>query len=656
MSVAQASYRARVGALILFLLGALAQGPLAQTPATGAISGVVTDAATKRPIAGAIAVLRILGPPGPRTSQQVTDVRGRFVFDELVASTQYILDVSKPGYLDGHYSQLRGQPVSSRFALTEGQWLSTADVELTKIGAIGGVVSDEFGEPVVGAFVRALAEITVGGRRQLAAGPITKTDDRGEYRLTGLLPAHYVVMLPSIQHSVPATATPAQIEDLREDMYARLEAALARNPATPHVNNGAIGDGATRLIIGNFVTPPAPVNGHDRAYPITFFPGRTSIASATRIDLSDAGEKSGVNISIQPVTAVRVSGRVDGMMTPARLTLRLVPAGLEGLAGGSEAATTIANPDGTFTFLSVPTGAYTLDPRQTLFEFTSDAVYIPGTPSLPRTPGKELLGGQFVGLVADASIGAGYSVRYAPGDNYSGRTPLTVGSTDISNLTVAMQPELVLRGRYVYEDLSTAPPQRATITFAEPADGNWALGVAASWNEGPDSDPAVFSIRGMSAGAYVLRPTPPTGTVVKSIVVDGQDHLRKPIEMTAGRDLNVVVTFTGKIPMLTGSAHTSQGLPAARMPVLAFSTDRGTWSNLGLVPMLAKLALTSPEGTFTISTLPAGEYFVTALDMPAGARGWTDPAFLAKAAGQATRVSLEPGAAKSVQLTTVVVR
>src|SRR5690349_11304912 len=68
---------------------------------TGAISGVVTDATTKKPIAG---VTVYLGPPnrGPvgQPVQQVSDAQGRFVFRDLPPSDAYFINATKPGYFD----------------------------------------------------------------------------------------------------------------------------------------------------------------------------------------------------------------------------------------------------------------------------------------------------------------------------------------------------------------------------------------------------------------------------------------------------------------------------------------------------------------------------------------------------------------------------
>jgi hypothetical protein len=638
-------------ALVLSL--ALASPASAQT---GAISGVVTDSASRRPIAGALVSLQIQGPTqapnaGGRIERQITDSRGRFVFDELAASSDYVLRASKPGYLDGRYATAPGLTAVSRIALADGQWFSMADVAMIKVGAIGGVVTDEAGDPVVGAFVRALVEITVGGRRQLAAGPTSKTNDRGEYRLTGLVAGRYIVMIPSVQNTVPATATPAEIEGLREDMYVRLEAQIAQGRASAQ---RAIDGGAARLIIGNFGIPPPPADGHDRAYPITFFPGTTAIASATRIDLTGGDDRSGVNINLHPVPAVRVSGRVDGMTSPVKLTLRLVPAGLEGFGSGSEAATTIVSPDGSFAFLGVPAGTYTLDARQALFQFSG--VPIPAeTTSLPRTPGRALLGRQIQSPIVSPFPNAAYSLQMEPpGPSYFGQMTIAVGSADVVNVVMTLQPMLTIRGRFMYEDMPNGPPRRPLILIAEPAGSAWTQGIAASDPEA-DMDITAFIIANITEGSWVLHPALAPGVVVKSIVVDGRDHSKKPIEISRGRELrDVVVTLTGKGATVSGVVRVS-ATQAGGTAILAFTTDRSVWPDLGLAPRWVAMTMASSDGAFRLPPIAAGEYYVAAVDVSRGGAR-TDPAFLEQVAASATRVSLEWGGSKTLELTPVIVK
>src|SRR6187431_2301377 len=163
------------------------------TSGTGAISGVVTDSVTHQPIAD---VVVYLGPPnrGPAGEpvRQFTDARGRFIFRNLPAAEAYYINASKFGYFDGLFGH--SSPVlGSRIVLAAGQWISDANISLNRAAAISGTVRDEHGDAMVGVYVRALAQLTIGGEHRLAAGPVTTTDDRGMYRIAGLRAGSYLV-------------------------------------------------------------------------------------------------------------------------------------------------------------------------------------------------------------------------------------------------------------------------------------------------------------------------------------------------------------------------------------------------------------------------------------------------------------------------------
>jgi hypothetical protein len=50
---------------------------------------------------------------------------------------------------------------------------------------------------------------SVAGQRQLVAGPIAVTDDRGAYRIANLDPARYLVAVLSVQSTVLSTTPDA---------------------------------------------------------------------------------------------------------------------------------------------------------------------------------------------------------------------------------------------------------------------------------------------------------------------------------------------------------------------------------------------------------------------------------------------------------------
>ena len=117
-------------------------------PSTGAISGVVVDG-SGRPLGGAAVFLGTTGRGPVRSSRQLTDSKGRFVFLNLPPSDQYFLNASKFGFLDDGYGR-RGPEIGSRIVLAEGEWFSSARIVLRRPDAITGSVLDERSDPVVG--------------------------------------------------------------------------------------------------------------------------------------------------------------------------------------------------------------------------------------------------------------------------------------------------------------------------------------------------------------------------------------------------------------------------------------------------------------------------------------------------------------------------
>jgi hypothetical protein len=151
-------------AAAIVVSAALSQTTAQTTRTDSAITGVVTDAATKQPIADAI--VQLLVEDERRVVDRLrhfTDTRGRFVFTDLPAGA-YSVRATRTGYFEAGFGGVPGfAQSSSRIALADGQWFSTANIAMWRPGSISGAVTDERGEPVVGVYVRALTHVRVGG-------------------------------------------------------------------------------------------------------------------------------------------------------------------------------------------------------------------------------------------------------------------------------------------------------------------------------------------------------------------------------------------------------------------------------------------------------------------------------------------------------------
>src|SRR6516164_7529952 len=115
------------------------------------IVGQIVDASTGRGVSHAIVHV-----DGPNTAVvRVADEKGRF-FVVGLRGGNYSVDATKSGYFDGTYGQRRAAGDGRPLQIADHQWITDVRVGLWKPAVIGGVVTDEAGEPLVGIRVEAL--------------------------------------------------------------------------------------------------------------------------------------------------------------------------------------------------------------------------------------------------------------------------------------------------------------------------------------------------------------------------------------------------------------------------------------------------------------------------------------------------------------------
>jgi hypothetical protein len=548
---------------------------------SGLIVGRVVDASSDVAIGDAVVTL-VLNPASAAVSlhpQRVTvDGRGRFLFHDLPKGT-VTLNVSAEGYMVGGYGQRRPNGTTVPMELGEGQRISDVTIRLWKSAAIGGTVVDEFGDPLVGVSVRILQESRIAGPRRVMPKAKAVTDDRGAFRFSSLEPGDFIVAVPSTAASSPTSG------------------------------------------------------GRGFLYATTFYPGATTPAQAEIIALGSGEERSGIDVALQLVRTVSLSGSAWGPDDPAsNFALRLVPAYTNDWAddSGFEAARALTDGRGAFTFPGVPPGQYLLE------GIASSAVTEPNRPTSEPTAARP-------------------PVNLAVWNETAlwGRTAVSVGEADVVGLLLVLREGLTVSGRLRFVGSSQPPTagqlQQISISLAS-ADGR---------SRGPEppgriAADGVFTIRGYRPGQYAVNvPSPDQAWTLMSMTANGRDLLRDPLALDSDVT-GVVITFTDRPTELAGAVQTPTAANDQLMVVI-FPADYAAALNSGMLSRRSRSVTLGSARQFTVDGLPAGDYLVAAIRSDLAA-DWMDADLVAVIARQATRVTVADADRKTVDPRVVVIR
>src|SRR5207249_826823 len=167
--------------IVVFFALILGGTALSSETAGADLQGVVVRAGGTEPVTKANIALQDVSVKS-RTLTAITSDAGKFII-RAVPAGKYELTVTRTGYVQSDQSLTLENDPRPRNVI----------VALNPSGAISGRIFDEFGEPVIGAEVRAMKSFYQRGGRILVPMQSAVTDDRGEYRLFWLPPGRYFV-------------------------------------------------------------------------------------------------------------------------------------------------------------------------------------------------------------------------------------------------------------------------------------------------------------------------------------------------------------------------------------------------------------------------------------------------------------------------------
>jgi len=335
-------------------------------------------------------------------------------------------------------------------------------------------------------------------------------------------------------------------------------------------------------------TPTGPSVG----YAPMFFPGTLDVAQAQRLTIGVGVEMSDVVMTMRPVKTARVTGSVlDSQGRPMRAMLFVMQdSGAFGVTSGAS-----VQPDGTFTLNSVAPGEYVLRAAQ----------------------------------------------MTNPADAESGTIRLTVGSDDISGVQITASRAVYARGHVVVDPAAAASLPQRLLVILSPVQFMPMMGTM----PGAVLDDMSFELKG-SPGKYRIN-LGATGWTVRSVRWNASDVTDSGFEIKPNEDLaGLEVEITNRLTTISGLVTNARGEQLKDYSTVVFAQDPTRW---GGTTRYQSVGRPDQDGRFKITGLPAGDYYIIALDrVDAGETG--DPEFLERIRTRASTISLNEGETKTVDL------
>lgn len=578
--------------LEMVLVALVAQDPAAH------LEGIVLKAGTDEPLSKATVELS----GGPQTQVTTTENDGRFYFPNVPPGT-YRLRSRRDGHWAAEYGQRwvdgPGQPIT----LAAGQQMRNIQLEMTPGAVISGRITNRFGQPLVGARVRAMKPWIQENQRVLRVVQEVVANDLGEYRLIWLLPGRYYVSATFVDF--PAGAQLVVNPD-------------ANNP--PNASR-SVPRQVTATPLFNGIAP-------DEVYAPIYYPATQDGTQAVAIDVKMGSENRGMDINVGPVRTFHVRGVVTNPPPPPA-------APTAGNAPGPPAA---GRP-----VPQTPVRLTPLHPNGSLYNTPVDA-------STGRFDFPKVVPGAYV--------------SYLFIDGLTVRAPVEVRAGDVDGVFLTIGDGVNIPVRVTFErepppklpNLASLRPTlwRDPTLLNAPAMPATAGASLALQNIAPgDYRVYVPSILTPLTGAYPVATAPAWQNVyVKSMRLGDVDVLNGGLRLGSQPDGALDVVVGANPGTIEGRVLNAREDPVPSVTVTLFADPA---PNRIYRTDMYKTTSTDTAGRFQLQGLPPGDYKVFAWEgIEYGS--WMDTNFLRDYENWGQTIRVEEGKTQSVNLPLIVLR
>jgi hypothetical protein len=354
----------------------------------------------------------------------------------------------------------------------------------------------------------------------------------------------------------------------------------------PYIVSASIGDVSSEDVPG---------------YARTYFPGVASASDAQFVAVGAGQGVVGLDLPLARTRTARISGRwINSLGQPGGGSLALIPSWRASATPAEPIGARIRTQDGSFEFRNVPPGEYVIQATRGRLNRWTESEF--------------------------AAV------------------PVVVNGVDITDLVIQTSTGSMVSGRISFNTLDRAkvPSVSAIEITAVPVDPD--LSPSGSWATANILSDGQFQMNGLSGPRRLIVGKVPAGWTLEEIRAGGTVATDRPLAFGRAEQslTGVEIVLSDRVSQLSGTVTDESNRPVRGQHVIVFAADRDRWFPGS---RFLRDVITDEQGTYSVSGLPFGSYYVTTIAQAAdeGPEAWQDPNFLAAQISRASTLTISEG-------------